>query len=90
MATAVRKQNNNRKYPLATRQPRHKDAQRKLLAQARQEVYNGLTLEQKMAALPPESSGLAKKVRSKLNAALEKKNAKTASKKEETSVPASS
>ena len=66
------KQNNNRKYSDANHQPRHKAADRKLHAEARQEVYNELSLEQKIAALPPEPH--SKKQRARLMAALEKRN----------------
>lgn len=66
------KANNNRKYPEANHQPRHKAADRKLRAEVRQEVYNELSLEQKIAALPPEP--YSKKQRARLMAALEKKN----------------
>ena len=67
------KLNNNRKYPNANHQPCQKAADRKLRAEARQEVYNELTLEQKIAALPPEP--YSKKQRARLMAALEKRNA---------------
>lgn len=66
------KQNNNRKYPDANHQPRHKAADRKMKAEVRQEVYNELTLEQKIAALPPEPH--AKKQRARLTALLNKKS----------------
>lgn len=65
------KQNNNRKYPDANHQPRQKAFDRKLRAEARQEVYNELTLEQKIAALPPEPH--SKKQRARLAALLNKK-----------------
>lgn len=67
------KLNNNRKYPNANHQPCHKAADRKLNAEARQSVYDELTLEQKIAALPPEP--FSKKQRARLLAALEKRNA---------------
>ncbi len=67
------KLNNIRKHPNANHQPCHKAADRKLRAEARQDVYNELTLEQKIAALPPEPH--AKKQRARLLAALEKRNA---------------
>ena len=67
------KLNNTRRYPDANHQPCQKAADRKLRAEARQEVYNELTLEQKIAALPPEP--YSKKQRARLLAALEKQNA---------------
>lgn len=67
------KLNNNHKWPDANHQPRQKAAERKLRAEARQDVYNELTLEQKIAALPPEP--YSKKQRARLLAALEKRNA---------------
>jgi hypothetical protein len=66
------KQNNKRKYPDANHQPCHKAADRKMRAEVRQEVYNELTLEQKIAALPPEPH--AKKQRARLMALLAKRN----------------
>ncbi len=66
------KQFNTHKYPEANHQPRHKAADRKLRAEARQEVYDELSLEQKIAALPPEP--YSKKQRARLMAALEKRN----------------
>lgn len=79
------KDNNNKKYPEANRQPRHEAAARIGRAQARQEAYNALTLEQKIAQLPPEPH--AKKQRARLMALLAKKNAlkqEPASEKSET------
>lgn len=67
------KLNNTRKFPDANRQPRQKAAERKMQAEVRQEAYSELTLEQKIAALPPEPH--AKKQRARLLAALEKRNA---------------
>jgi hypothetical protein len=69
----VAKLNNRRKFPNANHQPCHKAAERKLKAEARQDVYNELTLEQKIAALPPEPQ--AKKQRARLLALLERRNA---------------
>jgi hypothetical protein len=68
-----KKQDNRRVYPDATRQPRHLDALRKSEAKARQEAYDKLTLEEKIARLPPEPH--AKKQRARLQVALEKRNA---------------
>lgn len=77
------KQNNRRVYPDATRQPRHLDALRKKEALARQEAYDKLTLEEKIARLPPEPH--AAKQRARLQTALEKRNApKVEAKKAET------
>lgn len=79
------KVNNNKKYPEANRQPRHEAADRIGRAQARQEAYDALTLEQKIAQLPPEPH--AKKQRARLMARLAKKNApkqEPASEKSET------
>jgi hypothetical protein len=67
------KLNNTRKYPNANHQPCQKADQRKLQAEARQSVYDELTLEQKIAALPPEP--YSKKQRARLLALLEKRNA---------------
>jgi hypothetical protein len=67
------KQNNRRVYPNANHQPMHKAADRVDRAQARQEVYDELTLEQKIARLPPEPQ--AKKQRARLTALLEKRDA---------------
>lgn len=66
------KVNNNRKYPDANRQPKHKAADRIGRAEARQEHSDGLTIEQKLAKLPPEPA--CKKERTKLLARLEKRN----------------
>jgi hypothetical protein len=76
------KQFNTHKHPNANHQPRQKAADRKLHAQARQDVYNELTLEQKIAALPPEP--YSKKQRARLMAALEKRNAPKPEPKAET------
>lgn len=76
------KQFNTHKHPQANHQPRQKAADRKLRAQARQDVYNELTLEQKIAALPPEP--YSKKQRARLLAALEKQNAPKPEPKTET------
>jgi hypothetical protein len=67
------KQFNTHKHPQANHQPRHKAAERKLQSEARQSVYDELTLEQKIAALPPEP--YSKKQRARLLALLEKRNA---------------
>lgn len=72
------KTNNNKKYPEADRQPRHKAAERIGKSQARQEMYNELTLEEKIARLPAEG---AKKQRARLMALLEKQNAKAEAEK---------
>ena len=74
------KMNNNRKFPNATRQPCHKDAERKLQAEVRQSVYDELSLERKLALLPAEPA--AKKQRAKLLARLEKQNTKVQVKEE--------
>lgn len=66
------KQNNNRKYANANHQPRHKAADRIGKAQARQEASDALSLNEKIAKLPPEP--FAKKVRAKLLARLAKQN----------------
>jgi hypothetical protein len=80
------KVNGPKRFPEANHQPRQKAMDRKTKAQVRQEVYDELTLEQKIAALPPEP--YSKKQRAKLMALLEKKNAPKvaleALKKEET------
>jgi len=66
------KLNNNKKFPLATKQPRHLDNLRKTLAKERDEANAKLTLEQKIAKLPPEP--FSKRERARLLAALEKQN----------------
>lgn len=66
------KTNNNRKYPSANRQPRHKAADRIGRALARQEVAASLTLEQKIAKLPPEP--FSAKQRARYLAQLVKRN----------------
>ena len=76
------KQFNTHKHPNANHQPRQKAHDRKLSALARQDVYSELTLEQKIAALPPEPH--AKKQRARLQAALEKRNAPKPEPKTET------
>lgn len=65
-----KKQDNRRVYPDATRQPRHLDALRKQGAKERQEAYDKLTLEEKIARLPATG---ATKQRARLQAALEKR-----------------
>ena len=67
---------NTRKYPDATRQPRHLDRLRKEGVKERQEAYDKLTLDQKIARLPPEPH--AKKQRARLLALQAKKNAPAA------------
>jgi hypothetical protein len=67
-----KKLDNRRAYPDATRQPRHLDSLRKSEALARQEAYDKLTLEEKIARLPPEPH--AKKQRARLLALLEKRS----------------
>lgn len=66
------KQFNTHKFPDATRQPRHLDRLRKEGAKERQEAYDKLTLEEKIARLPAEPH--AKKQRARLLSLLEKKN----------------
>lgn len=73
------KNNNNHKYPEANKQPKQKAAARIGGAQGRQEAYNELTLEQKIACLPPEPG--AKKERAKLMKQLDKRNAKAEAEK---------
>jgi hypothetical protein len=68
------KQNNTRRYPDANHQPCHKAAARIGRAEARQEIANARTLEEKIARLPPEP--LAQKERARLMAQLEKRTAK--------------
>lgn len=79
------KLNNNRRFPDANRQPNHKAAQRKLKADVRQELANELTLEQKLAKLPPEP--LCAKQRARYTAQLAKRNAPKAAPKNETQQP---
>lgn len=67
------KQFNTHKYPDANHQPRHKAADRKMKAEVRQEFSDKLTLEEKIARLPPEPH--AKRQRARYLAALEKQNA---------------
>lgn len=67
------KQFNTHKYPDANHQPRHKAADRKMRAEVRQEFSDKLTLEEKLAKLPPEPH--AKKQRARYLAQLAKKNA---------------
>ena len=66
-----KKQDNRRVYPDATRQPRHLDALRKSEAKARQEAYDKLSLEEKIARLPAEPH--AAKQRARLTSLLAKK-----------------
>jgi hypothetical protein len=66
------KLHNTHKYPAANHQPRHKAAERKLQAEARQFVYDELSLEQKIAQLPPEP--YAKKQRARLLGKLAKQS----------------
>ena len=67
------KLNNRRKYPDANHQPMHLAALRKKDALERQAAYDKLTLDEKIAKLPPEPH--AKQQRARLLAALEKQNA---------------
>ena len=67
------KQFNTHKWPDANHQPRQKAGDRKLNSEARQSVYDELTLEQKIAALPPEPHSA--KQRARLLAKLAKQNA---------------
>lgn len=67
------KLNNRRRYPDANHQPCHKAADRKMRAEVRQELANELTLEQKIAKLPPEP--LCAKQRNRYAAQLAKRNA---------------
>ena len=72
------KTNNNRKYPDADRQPRHVAHLRIAEAKERQEAYDKLSLEEKLAKLPPEP--LCAKQRAKLLSKIEKRNQKPAPK----------
>ena len=65
------KQFNSHKFPNATRQPRHLDNLRKEGAKERQEAYDKLSLEEKIARLPAEPG--AKRQRARLMALKEKK-----------------
>lgn len=67
------KQFNTHKWPDANHQPRHKAADRKMKAEVRQELSNELTLEQKLAKLPPEP--LCAKQRTRYTAQIAKRNA---------------
>lgn len=67
-----KKQDNRRVYPAATRQPRHLDSFRKSEAVARQEVYDKLTLQEKLDRLP--AAPHAAKQRARLLALVAKKN----------------
>jgi hypothetical protein len=66
-----KKQDNRRVYPNATRQPRHLDNLRKEGVKERQEAYAKLTLDEKIARLPPEPH--AQKQRARLLALKDKK-----------------
>jgi hypothetical protein len=68
-----KRERNDHKFPQANHQPRQKAADRIGRAQARIEFNSTLTLEQKIAKLPPEP--FSKKERARLLAALEKRNA---------------
>ena len=70
------KQFNTHKWPDANHQPRQKAADRKMKAEVRQELANELTLEQKLAKLPPEPH--CAKQRARYTAQLAEKNAKQA------------
>lgn len=76
------KQYNTHKHPGANHQPNHKAADRKMKAEVRQEFYDKLSLEEKIARLPAEPH--AKKQRARLLAALEKRNQPKAEPKTET------
>lgn len=67
------KQFNTHKHPNANHQPRQKAEDRKMRAEVRQEFYDKLSLEEKIARLPAEPH--AKKQRARLQLALEKRNA---------------
>lgn len=68
------KSDNRKVYVMANHQPRHKAAERIGTAQARQEHSDSLTLEQKIANLPP--APLAAKARAKYLRQLEARKAK--------------
>jgi hypothetical protein len=72
------KLNNRRKYPDADRQPRHIAHLRAQDLKERQEAYDKLSLEEKLAKLPPEP--LCAKQRAKLLAKIEKRDRKPAPK----------
>lgn len=66
------KQNNNRKYPNATRQPCHTAAERAGRGEARQEAYEALTTQQKLdlhnrVAPPPQGEKQRRKLLAELN-----------------------
>jgi len=69
---AGKRSNNSHKHVMANHQPRQDAARRKLLADARQAVYNEMTIEQKLKMLPDPPQ--CEKQRNKLTAALEKRN----------------
>lgn len=69
----VAKLNNRRKYPNANHQPCHKAEDRKMRAEVRQEFSDKLTLEEKIARLPPEPHSA--KQRARYLAQLAKQNA---------------
>lgn len=71
-----KKLNNRRVYPLANRQPKHEAAERIGRAQARQELYNELSIEEKIQRLDIKFGiGVgATKQRSRLQSLLNKKN----------------
>jgi hypothetical protein len=68
---ATHKTNKAHRHPDANHQPRQDAMKRKVEAQARQEVYDELTIEQKLKLLPPEP--LCKKQRAKLMKQLEQR-----------------
>jgi len=70
------KTNNNKKHPDATKQPRHLSSIRQSEAKERQEAYDKLTLDEKIARLPPEPH--AKKQRARLLALKNKENSNVA------------
>ena len=68
---ANHKTNKTKRHPDANHQPRQNAMKRKAEAQARQEVYNELTIEQKIKLLPSEP--FSQKQRTKLMKQLEQK-----------------
>ena len=63
-----KRQSNDRLYPDAGKQPRHKSKYRREEAIERQAAYDALTLQEKIARLPPEP--FSTKQRKKLMAQL--------------------
>ena len=68
----MKKDNNTRKFPLAKSQPRHTYADKIGRTQARKELADARTLEEKIARLPPEPA--SKKERTRLLTLLAKQN----------------